>query len=181
MNALQQLELVDVEAQEEQQRFEITSLDSLNWVFRKVAALKSKEAEVKSLADAERIRINQWENGELLAIHSSLNYFEALITNYHAQQLAENPKAKTLSTPYGKSKSLAKKAAPKQVDKEALLTYAKEVGFTEFIKEEVKWGELKKHLYVHEVDGQQIVIDEDGQIVPGVAVEPAGVSFKVEV
>lgn len=183
MNALQQLELVDVEgAQPEQEtRFEITDINSLNWVFRKISAIKEKEAEIKSLADAEKQRITDWENQELLAIHSNLNYFESLISQYHAKQLESDPKAKTISTPYGKSKSRATKPQPKQVDKEALLAHVKEAGMTEFIKEEVKWGDLKKSLHIHEVDGNPVVIDDNGQVIPGVGIEPAAITFKVEV
>jgi len=110
-----------------------------------------------------------------------LNYFESLVSQYHAKQLESDPKAKTLSTPYGKSKSRATKEQPKQVDKDALLSHVKEAGMTEFIKEEVKWGDLKKSLHIHEVDGESVVIDGNGQVVPGVGIDPAAISFKVEV
>lgn len=183
MNQLQQIEILEVENTEQSQResFQITDIESLNWVFRKISALAAKEKSVKQLADIERARINDWENHELISLHSDKNYFESLVSTYHAKQLEENPKAKTLSTPYGKSKSRATKEQPKAVDKEKLLHHVKESGMDEFIKEEVKWGELKKVLHIHEVDGKQVVIDENGAIVEGVAIEPASLSFKVEV
>ena len=183
MNQLQQMEILEVENTEQSEResFQVTDIESLNWVFRKLAALSAKEKEVKQLADVERARINDWENRELIALHSDKNYFESLVSDYHAKQLEENPKAKTISTPYGKSKSRATKEQPKAVDKDKLLQHVKETGMTEFIKEEVKWGDLKKSLHIHEVDDKPIVIDENGQAVPGVEVEPASVSFKVEV
>ena len=51
----------------------------------------------------------------------------------------------------------------------------------EFIKESVSWGDLKKTLAVTELEGKPIVIDSNGQTVPGVEVQPETVSFKVEV
>ena len=51
----------------------------------------------------------------------------------------------------------------------------------EFIKESVSWGDLKKTLAVTELEGKPIVIDSNGQAVPGVEVQPETVSFKVEV
>jgi len=183
MNQLQQMEILEVENTEQSEResFQVTDIESLNWVFRKLAALSEKEKEVKQLADVERTRINDWENRELIALHSDKNYFESLVSSYHAKQLEENPKAKTISTPYGKSKSRATKEQPKAVDKDKLLQHVKETGMTEFIKEEVKWGDLKKVLHIHEVDGHPVVIDENGTIVEGVEIEPASLSFKVEV
>ncbi|MFP7483356.1 host-nuclease inhibitor Gam family protein [Priestia filamentosa] len=183
MNELQKVELLEVESTEEFERysFQITDMNSLNWVFRKLAALSAKEKDVKQLADTERERINDWENRELISICSDKNYFESLVSAYHAKQLEENPKAKTLSTPFGKSKSRASKPQPNPVDKDKLLQHVKATGMTEFIKEEVKWGDLKKVLHIHEADGQPVVIDESGTIVEGVEVEPSSLSFKVEV
>jgi Bacteriophage Mu Gam like protein len=183
MNELQKVELLEVEntEQSEKESFRITNIESLNWVFRKLAALSAKEKDVKQLADAERERINDWENRELVALHSDKNYFESLVSAYHAKQLEENPKAKTLSTPFGKSKSRATKEQPKAVDKDKLLQHVKETGMTEFIKEEVKWGDFKKILHIHEVDGKPVAIDESGTIVEGVEIEPASLTFKVEV
>lgn len=183
MNELQKVELLEVEntEQSEKELFQITDMNSLNWVFRKLAALSAKEKDVKQLADAERERINDWENRELISLHNDKNYFESLVSAYHAKQLEENPKAKTLSTPFGKSKSRASKPQPKPVDKDKLLQHVKATGMTEFIKEEVKWGDFKKLLHIHEADGQPVVIDENGTIVEGVEVEPSSLSFKVEV
>jgi hypothetical protein len=52
---------------------------------------------------------------------------------------------------------------------------------TEFIKESIKWGDLKKTLQVVEVNGKQVVIDENGQVVPGVVVKPESITYSVEV
>lgn len=186
MNALLKHELEEVQEldlQDEQvrERFKIENLDQLNWAFRKVAALVGQEKEIKDLADAERFRINEWEKRELSPIQQSKEFFIALIHEYHANQLEENPKAKTLSTPYGKSKSRTTKEQPDKLDEDKLLAHVKESGQTEYIKESIKWGDYKKSLKVAEIDGQKVVVDELGQVVPGATVKPETITFSVDV
>jgi sulfur carrier protein ThiS len=182
MNALQQIELMDVEEiQSQETRFEITDLNSLNWAFRKLTALKSKEKEVKQLANVERDRIAEWEKSELSSITNSANFFESLITIYHANQLAQDPKAKTISTPYGKSKTRKSGEAPEKQDEEKLLQYVIENELDEFIKNSVKWADLKKSLKIVEISGEKVVVDENGQVVPGVTVKPESISYSVVV
>jgi hypothetical protein len=182
MNVLQEFELQELENQEElKQRFQITGIDSLNWAFRKLSAYKAKATEVEQLAKAERDRIDRWEEEQKKSIQQNIEFFEQLIHEYHAKVLQEDPKAKTLSTPYGKSKARQTKAQPEKADENLLLKHVKENGMTEFIKESVKWGDLKKTLKVVEIDGNQVVIDENGQAVPGVVVKPESISYSVEV
>jgi hypothetical protein len=182
MNVLQEFELQELENQEElKQRFQITGIDSLNWAFRKLSAYKAKASEVEQLAQAERERIDRWEEEQKKSIQQNIEFFEQLISEYHAKVLQDDPKAKTLSTPYGKSKARKSKAQPEKVDENMLLKHIKENGMTEFIKESVKWGDLKKALKVVEVNGDQVVIDENGQVVPGVVVKPEAITYSVEV
>lgn len=183
MNALQQNELLEIDEIEsqEQTQFEITDLDSLNWAFRKLSALKSKEKEIKQLANVERDRIAQWEKSELSTIENSTSFFESLIQQYHAKQLAEDPKAKTISTPYGKSKTRKSKEAPEKANEDELLEYVLENEMLDFIKNSVKWSDFKKTLKIVEISGEKVVVDETGQIVKGVSVKPETISYSVEV
>lgn len=185
MNALQQAELMEVEdiqsLESTENKFEITDLNSLNWAFRKVAALKSKEKEIKQLADIERERIADWERGELSSITGSLEFFHNLISQYHAKQLEQDPKAKTISTPYGKSKTRKSSEAPEKQDEEQILQYVIENELDEYIKNSVKWADLKKSLKIVEISGEKVVVDENGQLVPGVTVKPESISYSVEV
>jgi Bacteriophage Mu Gam like protein len=183
MNQLQQIELLEVEDLQspEVAKFEITDLNSLNWVFRKVAALKSKEKEIKQVADVERQRIADWERGELSSISNSLSFFETMVQAYHAKQLAEDPKAKTISTPYGKSKTRKSAEAPEKHDEEKILQYVVDNELFGFIKQSVKWADLKKSLKIVEISGEKVVVDENGQLVPGVSVKPESISFSMEV
>ncbi|MGN7478998.1 host-nuclease inhibitor Gam family protein [Solibacillus silvestris] len=186
MNKLQEQELFELEEQHQQERkvFVITDLNGLNWAFRKMSAIQAKLNEVKQLADAERERIADWEKKESAAYQDDLAFFSHKISEYHASVLANDPKAKSIKTPYGVAKSTTSKAQPEKADEQALIEYAKtnELDFVEVeTKEKLKWAELKKTLRVVESDGELIVVDADGQVVPGVAVKPETVSFKVEV
>lgn len=187
MNLLQIDELkdweLDVERKEQEelkQRFEITGLDSLNWAFRKLAAIKAKENEITNLAEAERARIDTWEQEQKKYLTQNIEFFEMLIKEYHAKQLEADPKAKTISTPYGTTKSRASKAQPDKGDETALLQYVKENNMQECVKESLKWTELKKKLRVVSVGDKEIVVDENGQPVPGAAVKPATITYSVE-
>lgn len=184
MQSLQEIELMEVDELQdaEQQQFEITDLNGLNWAFRKITALKEKEKEITTLANVERDRIKQWEEKELNPIHNSISFFESHVQRYHAEQLATDPKAKTISTPYGKSKTRKSKEAPEKVDETQLLDYVIENDFAQFIKNSVKWADLKKTLKIVEISGEKVVINtETGQIVPGVTVKPEMISYSVEV
>lgn len=182
MNSLQQIELVEVdELQAAEQQFEITDMNGLNWAFRKISALKAKQKEITTLANVERERINEWEQNELKPIHGSISFFETHIQRYHAEQLAADPKQKTISTPYGKSKTRTSKAAPEQSDKETLLQYAIENELDDCLKTEVKWADFKKKIKIVEISGEKVIVDEDGQIVPGVTIKPESISYSVEV
>ncbi|PQZ54637.1 MULTISPECIES: host-nuclease inhibitor Gam family protein [Bacillus] len=182
MNSLQAIELAEVdELQDAEQQFEIKDINQLNWAFRKISALKAQEKQVTTLANVERERITEWEQSELKPIHNSVSFFEGHIQRYHAEQLAEDPKQKTISTPYGKSKTRKSKETPDKGDEALLLDYVIQNDLAEFIKNSVKWADLKKSLKIVEVSGEKVVIDDTGQIVPGVTVKPESITYSVEV
>ncbi|WP_342761485.1 host-nuclease inhibitor Gam family protein [Bacillus sp. BR3(2024)] len=182
MNALQQNELLEVdELQDTEQQFEITDIDGFNWSLRKISALKEKEKEITTLANSERNRITEWEQNELKPIHNSISFFENHIRRYHVEQLAADPKQKTISTPYGKSKTRKSSEALEKADETKLLDYAIENGLDDCIKTEIKWGELKKKFKIKKIGDEKVVVDEDGQIVPGVTIKPEMISYSVEV
>lgn len=194
MNKLQEDEFDEmVEGEETEnaagQTFEIKNLEDLTWAFRKLTSYHSQKAEKQKISNAERERLNEdlakvdaWEKKELKCIQDSINFFEGHIAFYHSTILAEGSNEKTLSTPYGKVKSTTSKAQPDKQDEDKLIAFAKENKLP-FIKvtEEIKWTDLKKTLQVVEKNGQQIVVNENGQAVPGAAVKPQTTTFKVEI
>ncbi|MFJ7407507.1 MULTISPECIES: host-nuclease inhibitor Gam family protein [unclassified Lysinibacillus] len=178
-------EIVEGEQTEEtKQRYEITNLESLNWAFRQIANAQAELKKNQALADAEYDRIKRWQEDESKSHINTVEFFQHLIAEYHTKELAENPKKKTISTPYGKSKSTTSSAQPDKptnADEEKLLEFVK-ANKKELVKtvEEVQWGEFKKTLKVVEIDGVEKVIDENGQDVPGVTIKPKNTTFKVE-
>lgn len=166
--------------EEEKQPFEITGLSSLTWVFREILTpLNNKIEENKAFAQEEIKRINEWLENENKSSINDVEFWQAKVEQYHFNALLSDPKAKTLSTPYGKSKSVTSKAQPEKTDDEQLLKYAKANELADFIKvvENVKWGDMKKSF---NVVGNNVV-DSNGEIVPGVSVKPETTTFKTEV
>ncbi|PAF24398.1 hypothetical protein CHH61_19075 [Shouchella clausii] len=182
MNALQMKEIEELEGQElTEERFQIKDQESLNWAFRKISALKTQMEETDAIAAKEIERIHLWAAEQHKPVKQSIEFFESLITQYHMQLLEENPKAKTLKTPHGKSKSTRRKPAPVAVNKDKLLEHVKEAGMSDYIKEEIRWGDFKKTLSITTADGQPVVVDALGQRVKGVEIDQGGTTFKVEV
>lgn len=169
--------------QAERESFEIDSLSKLGWAFQKLAALQDKEQEIKEYEKAEILRIKSWAAKETNKLANDIQFFQMHIERYHFRKLQEDPKAKTISTPYGKSKSTTSKPAPQSVDDNALLDHIKANGLSDYVKveESVKWGEFKKQIQVVETDDGYKAVDENGEVVPGVIVNPEKISFKTEV
>ena len=186
MNYLQEEELNELQEMEveEAQRFRIDGIEKLNWVFKKLNAIAAKEKEVNQLKEAEIQRIEKWAEKEMRDLNNAKEFFEEHVKEYHLEQLRINPKQKSISTPYGKVKSLRKKASVVKRDELELLRFLEEYN-QEFIKVDikhsVKWADLKKTLSIVEGDNGLLVVDEYGGIIKGVEIEPENITFKVEV
>lgn len=178
---MQQVELEEMVREKEHEGFKVTDINSLNWVFRKMAAIQAKQKEIKDFCDEERQRIEQWERSQLEPLQGDYDFFQSHVTEYHQKMLAEDPKAKTLSTPYGKSKSRLSKEQPAKTDDNKLIEHIKASGQLEYIKESVAWGDYKKALHVAEINGQKVVVDELGQTVDGAEVKAENVTYTVEI
>lgn len=183
MNLLDLYEIEEVEQQnhDEKERFKIENTEQLSWAFRKLKAYKAKEREIEEVANAERERIDAWEKKEKEKIQGSIEYFENLIYEYHMEQLKKDSRAKTLSTPYGKSRARTYKPQAKKQNEEAILQHVLENKMDEYIKPTLNWNELRKNIQIAEVNGRWIAVDENGQEIPGVVVEPEQTKFTVEV
>ncbi|KEI16958.1 hypothetical protein Z959_08165 [Clostridium novyi B str. ATCC 27606] len=176
MNALLKNEIKEMnEVMEEHvTTFKVDSLESANWCFRNIRALKEQIETNKALADAERFRIDSWEKKENESALNSISYFESLVTEYFKEEKIKDKKFK-LSTPYGKVSS-RKIEKYNWDDKEALLNYLKENKQDKLIRvtEEINKTEFKK-VYKHGIN------KETGEILPGVIVEEKeSISVKVE-
>ncbi|MGS4144819.1 host-nuclease inhibitor Gam family protein, partial [Staphylococcus pseudintermedius] len=72
-NQLQKIELENLERSES---FQVNSLETANWAFKKLEALKAKEDEINKVAEKELERIKQWQSQELKSIENDKEYFE---------------------------------------------------------------------------------------------------------
>jgi hypothetical protein len=186
MNLLQETELKELyEMQpQEKQMYVIKDINGLNWVLRKINAANAKLKEIKSLADAERERINAWEKESSVGLISDISYFEHKIFEYHSHVLVADPEQKSITTPHGRVRSFTHEAQPEKADEKAISDYvvANQLPFIEVnTAPKLQWAELKKTLRVVQRGNEQIVVDENGQAVPGVTVKPRTTTFKVEV
>ncbi|MER2171262.1 MAG: host-nuclease inhibitor Gam family protein [Psychrobacillus psychrodurans] len=175
-------ELQNVET-EEKKPFEINNDSDLSWVFKEILIpLKQEVEHINEIAKIDFERVQKWEEDKLRGPLKGIEYWEHRISAYHLESLQKDATKKTISTPFGKVKSTTSQAQPDKGDEEKLLAFVKANNLP-FIKatEEIKWGDLKKTLQIAEKDGVQIVIDENGQTVPGATVKPQTTTFKVEI
>ncbi|MCM3208527.1 host-nuclease inhibitor Gam family protein [Paenibacillus illinoisensis] len=174
LNPLFQAELDELEQQEheERQSFKVDSLDSANWVMRKLVALESKRKEVNGLADAEAYRIESYRKTELDKLQRDEDYFRGLLGVYANEQREKDPKFKSIKTPYG-SVSFKKQQPKWNYNDKTLLSWLDENGYDHLIR--IKWEpvktDLKKEFKLHQ-DG--FVVDANGERVEGIEVEFRG-------
>lgn len=161
-----------------EESFKITDSSSLTWAFRKLHEYKLKESDINKVADEEINRIMGWQEEALKPIQNNISYFEGLIRTYHENKLEEDPQQnKTLSTPYGKCKSRRTKETIDKSDEQILLDYIVKNNLHEYIKPSIKWADFKKSLHIV----GETVVDDNGEIIPGVKIKPETVNFSFEV
>lgn len=186
MHALAHMELDELQElifqlpeEEVKQRFSIKDLDSLNWTFRKLAALEMKRREFEALAKKEYERIKAWEEKMLKGIDEHKEFLTMHIEEYARKQRAADPKWK-VSTPYGKV--TFRKQQPKwNYDEQKALESIESIGLDKFIrtKKELDKAALKASVVVRE-DGR-VVDTETGLFIDGITVTEQPEALKVEV
>lgn len=171
MNPLMQVELDEIEQLdvEERQSFRVSDLESLNWVFRKLAAIEAKKTDVNRLADAEVYRIEDYRKRELEKLQRDEEFFHGLVGGYVSERRKADPKFKSEKTPYG-SLTLKKQQPKWNYDDAKLVEWLErnECDSLIRIKKEPAKAEIKK-LFIVTDSGE--VVDPDGQLVDGIRVE----------
>lgn len=174
----------DLEVAALEEGFVVDTLEKLSWVIRKVAYFQKEIDEVNDLAELEINRINEWKDKQLNQLESNKNFLSNKAFEYHYKVLQEDPKKKSISTPYGKVKSTNRKPSVEKVNEDELKMFVK-VNKPYLLEvqevEKLNWAELKKQLNIVEINGEFKVVDDDGQLVSGVTVKPGDITFKVEV
>ena len=188
MNALQELELMEIieadraeiEDQELKERWKVENLEAANWCLRKLAALKAKQQEIDKLAKQETERILCWQKKQTEGLDRQSEFFTGLLEEYHRGQLAEDPKRKTITTPYGEL-HLRKQPPQWEYHEEQLMTYLK-ANRPDLVKEKITYAPDKASIKKYcKVSGNQVFDIITGEVIPGVAVYDRAEAFSVKV
>jgi hypothetical protein len=163
-------------------RFTVKDDAEASWAMRKLLNIKSKMLENEEMAKAERARIDNWlvrVNGRF---ETEVSYFEAILTQY-ARTQRQNEGRKTIDTPYGTVKSRATHSKFKVENVEEFLQWAS-INAPELvnIKTSPNLAALKDFASIEETQTLgSVAMTIDGEIIPGVIVDPADINFTVEV
>jgi hypothetical protein len=164
------------------EHFQITNDDQAQWAMRKLLSYKKKIDENKSIAEAEHYRIDEWVTRVNGSFTNDVAYFEAILTHY-ARSQRESEDRKTIDTPYGVVKSRATQQKFRVDDAEQFFTWAHQNAPQLIsIKESPNLLALKEYATAEETKTLgPVAVTTDGEIIPGVSVEPADVNYTVEV
>lgn len=168
---------------EDRERFVVTNDSQATWAMRKLAALRARQAEIDAVARAEMERIEAWHLSASSALVPDANYFTALLTNYAAQQRAQQQR-KSIALPHGVVKSRAGSARIEVTDESAFLAWAEDNAPTLIrVRREPDKAAIKAAFPPASSPGASEdgkVITEHGEIVPGVAVAMSEITYIVE-
>lgn len=179
---IQELEIKEIKEVREQteERFKIDNLSKANWAFRKLAAIESKENEIKDLAAQEIDRIKQWEAGELKHYSGDRDWLEFLLEEYFREEIAKDDKFRC-KTPYG-SISQRKQQPAYKYDDDLIIERLKELNKDDLVEEElvrsVNKNNLKKELEIieniylidgelmeYQIEGDTLIVKDTGEVI----------------
>lgn len=181
--------LVEVNQEEEEvvkQPFMVEDLETAAEAQRRISYFHDRMTEIDGIVEKQiepflkKIeKIREWGEQAKEEYVSKVSHYEALLEVFMRQEVEKQLEAgkkpkKTINLPYGKI-ALKKQQPEFQRDEEVLFEYAKQTGFIR-VKESTDWAELKKKCQVH--DGK--LIDENGEVVPGVVVVEREDKFEVK-
>lgn len=172
-----------VEANEQQETFQIDNDSNADWACRKIAQAQARMDERKAFVQAEIERLAAWQEEQDARDQATIDYMTSLLQPYFAtlQESGALGKRKSYKLPHGTLQ--VRKAGPKwRRDEAALLEWAKEQGLVR-VKESPDWAGISKRLVPSgEYAGAAAVDAETGEVVPGVQLEePGGDIFSVKV
>jgi hypothetical protein len=157
------------------EQFKVDTPEKADWALRKYAQAKRAIDEYTRQRDDMIARANEWLAEVSKPYLETMHRMEALLQQYHREQLQKNPKAKTIKRPVGVLKSVTRNKWHYREDD--LLKWLKQNRPDLVrIKEEPNKQQLKK---VSKINGEW-VYTEDGERIEGVMVMPT-TEFKIEV
>lgn len=175
--------MANEEYADEGTQWQLTSWEEVEWAFRRLARSR---AALDRLADryAEMVgRIDQWYEQEKRADTKAADYLTALIERFGVAARARDPRTATLHFPSGTIKTTLRKE-PRAIaaDERAALEWARD-NMPEAVRltPSLSISVLRDHIaIVGGGDTEWKAVTEDGELVPGLVVEPPGVTAKAQ-
>lgn len=163
----------------EPERWRIENDSQAAWAMRKLKAARDRQTEIAAIADAERARIQQWQEQASTAPHGDEMFFTGLLEQYVRRQ-REQENRKSVSTPYGKVQSRETAPRIKVDDPDQATEWLAANGLDSCIKTRltVALSNVSKEARLAVMDGKVVRIDT-GEIVPGLAVTDGGISISI--
>lgn len=159
--------------EQDRERFRIENDEQATWAMRKLTAARARLDEIAHIAEAEIQRIQAWAERESREPMRDVEYFEGVLTEYGITQRAEG--RKTVSTPYGSIKSRMGQPKYTFLDKDQFIEWAK--------ANHPDWVAVKEEpaLSVIKAATSEPVDPDTGEVIPGLTVDPASISYSIEV
>lgn len=169
--------------------FTVDDDGTAEWCARKFAALETERERVHEQAVYYRERIMEWEETETKRVRARADFFEGHLSGYMARRREESRylkrdgtvdfRVKSVSLPSAVLKSSGRPARVKLAESDDAEKQA-----VEWCLENGCLAAVKRSLLVSGLKGVVSVADgravsEGGEVVPGLVVEPASVTYKV--
>lgn len=180
-----QLDIHDFDEYEQpddyRERFTIEDDAQAAWAMRKCLAARVRRDDNIKVAQAERHRIDSWLAAVNQRAESDISYFEGILTEYASRERALG--RKTIDTPYGVVKSRQGQPKIAIADADEFIAWARE-GHEELlvVKVSPSISAIKALAEIEVTESLGVVaITPDGEVIPGLDVQPAAVGYVVEV
>lgn len=162
--------------------FRIENDEQAAWAMRKLLAARIRHDDNERIADAERQRIDHWIEYVNAKHDRDIAYFEGILVEYASRQRAAEDR-KSIDTPYGVVKSRAGQPKINVLDADEFIQWAKQ-GHEDLLTVKVSpsLAAIKALAEIEVTDTLGVVaITPDGEIIPGLDIQPAAVNYTVEV
>lgn len=170
---------------EERERFTVDSPDKAEWALRKLALIEVRQAENRTIADAELRRISDWLDNVNGTLEHDADFFRVHLGRWHRDQLAkqladvggrwDKVRYKSHNLPAGTIEARYQQPAPVYDEPDRTVEWLEGNGLGEYVatKKEVRRADLKGAIKagVLAVVGTRLVHAGSGELLPGVHVE----------
>lgn len=177
-----EVEELQEEGQEEQQRWRIENDLIADWAIEKIKRFRAELERKRQLAEEKKRQIDMWYKSEQKKIERDIKFFEQKLYEYYMSLDPKQLRKGKVQTKYelmSGTLKLKKQNPDIEREKETLLAWLEENGLTEYIKivKEPDWAKLRKKV---KITDDKAVYPETGEIIPGIKVNPRPDKFIVE-